>query len=186
MRGVVRRGLRPLPSKASISLRVDQDVLEWFKAQGRATKLESIRSCAPFGMHPSSDQGPRPATSWPRRQRPDRAWHVGRRLRGPTRRRHHCLRQSAVCHVTICPCGCRGTSRRASPSWPDWVRAAQCAFDGRRPTASGPWICSCTERRIGSRNSRAAQPLLGSVRVPRRPLQTPPLMARQTPPGRTV
>ncbi len=34
VRGVVRRGLAPLPSKASISLRVDQDVLEWFKAQG--------------------------------------------------------------------------------------------------------------------------------------------------------
>jgi uncharacterized protein (DUF4415 family) len=27
-------GLKPLPSKASISLRVDQDVLEWFKSQG--------------------------------------------------------------------------------------------------------------------------------------------------------
>lgn len=34
VRGVVRRGLQPLPSKASISPRVDQDVLEWFKAQG--------------------------------------------------------------------------------------------------------------------------------------------------------
>jgi len=34
VRGVVRRGLQPLPSKASISLRVDADVLEWFKAQG--------------------------------------------------------------------------------------------------------------------------------------------------------
>ena len=34
VRGVVRRGLKPLPPKASISLRVDQDVLEWFKAQG--------------------------------------------------------------------------------------------------------------------------------------------------------
>ena len=34
VRGLVRRGLQPLPSKASISLRVDQDVLEWFKAQG--------------------------------------------------------------------------------------------------------------------------------------------------------
>jgi uncharacterized protein (DUF4415 family) len=34
VRGVVRRGLQPLPNKASISLRVDQDVLEWFKAQG--------------------------------------------------------------------------------------------------------------------------------------------------------
>ena len=34
VQGVVRRGLKPLPSKASISLRVDHDVLEWFKAQG--------------------------------------------------------------------------------------------------------------------------------------------------------
>ena len=34
VRGVVRRGLQSLPPKASISLRVDQDVLEWFKAQG--------------------------------------------------------------------------------------------------------------------------------------------------------
>ena len=34
VRGILRRGLQPLPSKASISLRVDNDVLEWFKAQG--------------------------------------------------------------------------------------------------------------------------------------------------------
>lgn len=34
VRGMVRRGLKPLPPKTSISLRVDQDVLEWFKAQG--------------------------------------------------------------------------------------------------------------------------------------------------------
>lgn len=34
VRGVVRRGLQPLASKSSISLRVDQDVLEWFKSQG--------------------------------------------------------------------------------------------------------------------------------------------------------
>jgi uncharacterized protein (DUF4415 family) len=32
--GIVRRGLQPLPAKTSISLRVDRDVLEWFKAQG--------------------------------------------------------------------------------------------------------------------------------------------------------
>ena len=38
VRGVVRRGLAPLPPKASISLRVDQDVLEWFKAQGPGYK----------------------------------------------------------------------------------------------------------------------------------------------------
>lgn len=34
VRGIVRRGLKPPPPKESISLRVDQDVLEWFKAQG--------------------------------------------------------------------------------------------------------------------------------------------------------
>jgi uncharacterized protein (DUF4415 family) len=34
VRGIVRRGLEPIPPKASISLRVDADVLEWFKAEG--------------------------------------------------------------------------------------------------------------------------------------------------------
>ena len=33
-RGVVRRGLNPVPRKTAISLRVEQDVLDWFKAQG--------------------------------------------------------------------------------------------------------------------------------------------------------
>ncbi len=34
MRGVVRRGLEPVASKASIPLRGDREVLHWFKAQG--------------------------------------------------------------------------------------------------------------------------------------------------------
>jgi uncharacterized protein (DUF4415 family) len=34
MKGIVRRGLTPVQSKTSVSLRVDQDVLEWFKSQG--------------------------------------------------------------------------------------------------------------------------------------------------------
>jgi uncharacterized protein (DUF4415 family) len=34
MRGIVRRGLKPVSPKASIALRLDADVLEWFKAQG--------------------------------------------------------------------------------------------------------------------------------------------------------
>jgi len=34
MRGVVRRGLEPVSPKASVSLRIDADVLAWFKAQG--------------------------------------------------------------------------------------------------------------------------------------------------------
>jgi len=32
--GVVRRGLTPQPPKAATSLRVERDVLAWFKAQG--------------------------------------------------------------------------------------------------------------------------------------------------------
>ncbi|HZF09243.1 MAG TPA: BrnA antitoxin family protein [Thermoanaerobaculia bacterium] len=32
---VIRRyGLKPAPPKASVSLRLDRDVLDWFKAQG--------------------------------------------------------------------------------------------------------------------------------------------------------
>ncbi|MFL6263973.1 MAG: BrnA antitoxin family protein [Thermoanaerobaculia bacterium] len=32
---VIRRhGLKPAPPKSSVSLRIDRDVLEWFKAQG--------------------------------------------------------------------------------------------------------------------------------------------------------
>jgi len=34
VRGIVRRGLKPVRPKTSISLRVDSDILEWFKAQG--------------------------------------------------------------------------------------------------------------------------------------------------------
>jgi uncharacterized protein (DUF4415 family) len=42
--GIVRRGLDPLPNKTSISLRIDQDVLEWFKAQGPGyqTRINSV------------------------------------------------------------------------------------------------------------------------------------------------
>ena len=44
VRGLVRKGLKPLPSKASISLRVDQDVLEWFKMQGSGyqTRMNTV------------------------------------------------------------------------------------------------------------------------------------------------
>ena len=34
VRGIVRQGLKAVGSKMSISLRVDADVLAWFKAQG--------------------------------------------------------------------------------------------------------------------------------------------------------
>lgn len=34
-RSVVRRGLQPVARKAQVTLRVDSDVLEWFRNQGR-------------------------------------------------------------------------------------------------------------------------------------------------------
>ncbi|HUL96468.1 MAG TPA: BrnA antitoxin family protein [Usitatibacter sp.] len=44
VRGIVRQGLKPVSSKTSISLRVDADVLEWFKAQGRGyqTRINAV------------------------------------------------------------------------------------------------------------------------------------------------
>jgi uncharacterized protein (DUF4415 family) len=41
---MVRRGLQPRPSKAAVSLRVDEDVIEWFKAQGAGyqTRINSV------------------------------------------------------------------------------------------------------------------------------------------------
>ena len=44
VRGIVRQGLKPLPSKVLVSLRVDQDVLAWFKAQGPGyqTRINSV------------------------------------------------------------------------------------------------------------------------------------------------
>jgi uncharacterized protein (DUF4415 family) len=44
VRGMVRKGLKLQPTKASISLRVDQDVLEWFKAQGAGyqTRINAV------------------------------------------------------------------------------------------------------------------------------------------------
>ena len=34
VRAVLRRGLKPLPTKSAVSLRLDDDVLAWFKARG--------------------------------------------------------------------------------------------------------------------------------------------------------
>ena len=44
VRGVVRRGLKPEAGKELISLRIDQDVIEWFKAQGPGyqTRINAI------------------------------------------------------------------------------------------------------------------------------------------------
>ena len=44
VRKVVRQGLKPVPPKASISLRIDLDVLEWFKRQGTGyqTRMNTV------------------------------------------------------------------------------------------------------------------------------------------------
>ena len=44
VRGIVRRGLQPIASKELISLRIDQDVIEWFKALGPGyqTRINSV------------------------------------------------------------------------------------------------------------------------------------------------
>ena len=43
-KGIVRRGLKPIPKKSQITLRLDQDVLTWFKGQGRGyqTRINSL------------------------------------------------------------------------------------------------------------------------------------------------
>jgi uncharacterized protein (DUF4415 family) len=43
-KAVVRQGLKPLPRKAQLTLRLDSDVLAWFKAQGRGyqTRINAL------------------------------------------------------------------------------------------------------------------------------------------------
>ena len=44
VRAVVRRGLVPVPPKVLVSLRIDQDVLDWYKAQGAGyqTRMNAV------------------------------------------------------------------------------------------------------------------------------------------------
>ncbi|MBS1810653.1 MAG: BrnA antitoxin family protein [Acidobacteria bacterium] len=39
-RAIVRRGLQPVPRKAQLTLRLDQDVLEWFREQGQGYQTQ--------------------------------------------------------------------------------------------------------------------------------------------------
>ncbi len=43
-RAIVRRGLKPVPRKAQLTLRLDSDVLEWFRKQGQGyqTKINAL------------------------------------------------------------------------------------------------------------------------------------------------
>jgi uncharacterized protein (DUF4415 family) len=44
VRGIVRNGLKAVPPKRSVSLRIDADVLEWFKSKGAGyqTRINSV------------------------------------------------------------------------------------------------------------------------------------------------
>jgi uncharacterized protein (DUF4415 family) len=39
-RAVLRGGLKPVPKKVQLTLRVDSDVLDWFKARGRGYQTQ--------------------------------------------------------------------------------------------------------------------------------------------------
>ena len=43
-RGIVRRGLKPIGSKKQLTLRIDSDVIQWYKKQGRGyqTRINSL------------------------------------------------------------------------------------------------------------------------------------------------
>jgi len=43
-RAVVRQGLKPRPAKKQVTIRLDEDVLRWFRAQGRGyqTRINAL------------------------------------------------------------------------------------------------------------------------------------------------
>ncbi|MBA3563132.1 MAG: BrnA antitoxin family protein [Gammaproteobacteria bacterium] len=43
-RAIVRKGLKPVPTKEQVTLRLDADVLDWFKAQGKGyqTRINTL------------------------------------------------------------------------------------------------------------------------------------------------
>ena len=44
IQAIVRKGLKPVPKKSQVTLRIDADVLQWFKATGRGyqTRINSL------------------------------------------------------------------------------------------------------------------------------------------------
>lgn len=44
VRGIVRRGLKPVPPKSQLTLRLDKDVLDWFRKQGQGyqTRINAL------------------------------------------------------------------------------------------------------------------------------------------------
>jgi uncharacterized protein (DUF4415 family) len=42
-RSIVRRGLKPIPSKVQLTIRIDSDVLNWYRKQGRGYQTRISR-----------------------------------------------------------------------------------------------------------------------------------------------
>jgi uncharacterized protein (DUF4415 family) len=64
-RAVVKRGLKTTPNKAQLTIRVDRDVLAWFKSQGRGYQTR-INSLLRAYMEASVTQEKRPSSHAPR------------------------------------------------------------------------------------------------------------------------
>ena len=61
-KAVVRHGLKPAPNKAQLTLRLDTDVLAWFKAQGRGYQTR-INALLRAYMHAHLEHAKRAGTS---------------------------------------------------------------------------------------------------------------------------
>jgi uncharacterized protein (DUF4415 family) len=64
-RGMVRRGLKPVSGKEQLTIRLDRDVLAWFKAQGRGYQTR-INELLRAYMDESKARASRARTGTPR------------------------------------------------------------------------------------------------------------------------
>jgi uncharacterized protein (DUF4415 family) len=64
-RGVVRQGLKPVARKQQITIRVDSDVLDWYKRQGQGyqTKINSLLRAYMQGITARTTPSPTAANS---------------------------------------------------------------------------------------------------------------------------
>lgn len=75
VRGIVRKGLKPFSLKQSISLRVDPEVLEWFRAQGAGwqTRMNAVlKAYKEAASQPRGLTGASSGRAEPRRSRATR------------------------------------------------------------------------------------------------------------------
>ncbi len=60
-KAIVRKGLKPLPKKSQVTLRIDADVLQWFKETGKGYQTR-INSLLRTYMEESENAGRRKGT----------------------------------------------------------------------------------------------------------------------------